>query len=122
MHASNDLQYIKLTTYPAEYLRSDDCQWEISTNVSVSQSIVVSFEEFHMEWQSNCTNEYVELSEKIHGSSKIIAKLCSTEGLSKTYHSSGSKIFVRYHSRIEGSSAYKGFKISFRQGMFDLIL
>ena len=117
LNASNNIQYIKTTndmTIPHQ-----KCQWQI--NASLGQRILLKFEDFNLGSQLNCSYAYVELSEKISNKKIVIAKLCSTtQGLNKSFYSSGSTMDVSFYS--QGLTADKGFKATFKQGVFYLLL
>ena len=110
LDAKNDVQYIKSKNYPATYKQSQDCQFGI--NASFGYYIAIKFEELKVD--ANCTYAYVELFEQISSKQTLIAKLCSTHGVNKTYQSSGSRMIVKFN--LEGRNTSKRFKASFKQG------
>ena len=113
MRASDDIQYFK----SPGYLYGSDCVWEM--NGLLGNAILLSFTELRMKTDVNCTSDYVELFEQMSKNKLIIAKLCTNEALNKTYRSSGSSMFLRYHS--VASNGQNGFKASFKQGELELI-
>ena len=102
---------MKSINYPSTYPNDLDCQWEFRSSVKL---FLLRFQDFNLEADENCSRDYVELWEIIYGKKKIIKKLCSTNGLNKTFRSSVSRIFLNFHT--DGNNAYKGFKASFKEG------
>ena len=109
--ASSKIQYIKSTHYPSTYPNDLDCHWEFRSSAKL---IRLTFQDFNLEADKNCSRDYVELWEIISGKKTIIKKLCSTNGLRKTYRSSISRIFVNFHT--DENNGYRGFKASFEEG------
>ena len=109
--ASSKIQYIKTIHYPSTYPNDLACQWEFRSSAKLIQ---LTFQDFNLEADKNCSRDYVELWEIISGNKIIIKKLCSANGLNKTYRSSVSRMFLNFHT--DGKNAYKGFKASFEEG------
>ena len=116
MNVSNDnVQYITSTNYPDNYPDNQDCLWEI--NVDAGYIIALTFEDFQTE---DCDFDYVELAETKSNITKLIKKLCFTQGVNNTYFSTGSRMLLKFHS--DGSKSFKGFKASFKPGISELLL
>ena len=113
LNATDKKQYMKSVNYPAENAPSQDCQWEIT--VPHGNFIKFTFENLNL----NCTNDYIELSNLVSNKQKSIARLCSTQGLATSYHSSGTRMLVKFYT--EGNQAYQGFKGSFIKGVLVLL-
>ena len=109
--ASSKIQYIKSIHYPSTYPKDVDCHWEFRSSAKFIQ---LTFEDFNLEADKNCSRDYVELWEIISGNKKIIKKLCSTNGFKETYRSSVSRLFINFHT--DGENSYKGFKASVQEG------
>ena len=116
LSASNDMQYIKSANYPLDYPHGLDCVWEITA--SAGYYVILTFDEFHLEDHRQCNYDYVELYEVISNNKTTIAKICSRHGLHRSYNSSGSRMYVKFHS--DSSNRYKGYKASYKQGVFVL--
>ena len=119
LNASNSVQYFGSMYYPDKYPNNQDCEWEI--HPLIGYYVVVTFEDFQLQKTYHCSEnrysyEYVELSENM----RHIARLCSTEGLNKTYRSFTSRMLIKFHSNSEYS--YRGFKASYKQGVCKLYL
>ena len=119
LNASNSVQYFGSMYYPAKYPNNQDCEWEI--HASIGYYVVVTFDDFQLEMARSCSenrhsSDYVELSEN----RRYIATLCSTDGLNKTYRSFASSMLIKFHS--DSSATFKGFKASYKQGVFKLDL
>ena len=109
--ASSNIQYIKSIHYPSTYPNDLDCHWEFRSSTKLIQ---LTFQDFNLEADKNCSRDYVELWEIISGNKKIIKKLCSTNGFKKTYRSSVSRLFINFHT--DGKNSCKGFKASVQEG------
>ena len=110
--ALSKIQYIKSLNYPSIYPNDLDCQWEFRSSLKL---IRLTFQDLNLEADKNCSRDYVELWEIISGKKTIVKKLCSTtNGLSKKYRSSVSRIFLNFHT--DERNGYRGFKASFQEG------
>ena len=111
LNASNSVQYFRSMNYPDKYPNNQDCEWEI--HPSIGYYVILTFEDFQLE---KIYFDYVELSEN----KRHIARLCSTDGLNKTYRSYASRMLIKFHSGSVNS--YRGFKASYKQGVCKLCL
>ena len=114
LHATNDLQYFHTPNYPSKYPSDKDCEWEIIS--PIGHSITLTFEDFQVEYHPSCELDHVELAEQMVNSEHTIATICGTQGLKKTYRTSGSRMFVMFRSDDE--VAFKGFNASYRESMY----
>ena len=119
MTASNNVNYFKSKNYPQFYPHYQDCKWEIKATVGFV--VELTFKDFLLEKHSNCKYDYLELSEDdVSNNHTVIAKLCSTQGVNKTFYSSGINIRVKFHT--DSSNRHKGFLASYKQGGFGYII
>ena len=116
LRATNDLQYFHTPNYPSNYPIDKDCEWEIIS--PIGHSVSLTFEDFRVEYHPSCSFDRVELSEQIINSQHNIATICGSQGLKKTYRTSGSKMFVKFIS--DESDSAKGFNASYKGSMYSL--
>ena len=118
LNASHTVQYIRSTNYPAVYPDNQDCQWDI--HASVGYHVVLKFDDFDLGKGYGCPSHFWTDSVQIYENWRVIASLCSRNGLNKTYRSFTTRMLVKFHSNDGGRN--RGFIASLKQGLLKLYL
>ena len=98
------------------------------TRNSVGRQVQITFEAFELEQSENCKNAYVEIREAYNEDGPfqndieadygafIAEHLCGSN-LPNQIRSAGNMVWVKFKSANDSSTAFKGFKASFKAGM-----
>ena len=116
LNASYAVQYFRSMNYPALYPDNQDCQWEI--HASLGYYVVLKFDDFDLGGEYYCPSHHFTDSVQIYENQRVIASLCSTSGLNKTYRSFTTRMLIKFHSN--NGRRNRGFKASFKQGLLTL--
>ena len=104
----NEKNEITTPNYPRGYPRNKECNWNIE--VPQGRQIELEFNDFRLESERGCNNDYLQVFDGRSSSSRAIdGKLCGHSKPSKII-SSGNTLFLYWKS--DSSTSFKGFEIS----------
>ncbi|XP_072507728.1 cubilin [Notamacropus eugenii] len=89
--------------YPNPYFANERCNWTIQ--VTAGNTINYTFSAFELEYNENCTVDYLELYDGPH----LLARYCGAE-IPPAGNTTGSKLHVLFHTDRVGSNE-KGFQM-----------
>ena len=90
-------------------------QWYLI--VAKGQQVQIDFDTFELEKSENCKNDYVEFRETGERGPILTGRLCGSSKPS-SIQSSGNVVWVQFSSNSNSTTVYKGFKASFKAGVY----
>jgi hypothetical protein len=96
--------------FPNFYIPNTDCTWVITGQGKIN----VTFDTFHLEEDSHCAYDYIELRDGDSVSSKLLKSFCG-DTLPETFQTSTNKLFVRFKS--DATVQKEGFSMRWQSGL-----
>ena len=109
----------------------ENFEWEWYLIVPEGRQVQLTFDIFELEQSTDCENDYLEVREAISAEpafpvvtfdgryGPILSKpVCGTNKPS-TIQSSGNMVWVHFKSDFNATTTYRGFKASFKAGMYE---
>ncbi|CAH2282322.1 cubilin [Pelobates cultripes] len=96
--------------YPMPYHQNVECYWLLKA--SSGSILEIKFEDFHLEYDLACQNEYLAVYDGNNTNSHLLAKLCGNL-LPEPILSTASNVYVKL--RTDNSIEYNGFFATYKQ-------
>ncbi|KAI2810836.1 Bone morphogenetic protein 1 [Blomia tropicalis] len=103
---------IQSPNYPNEYDRNNRCIWIII--VPKMYQIVLTFESFHLEYEDNCSHDYVDVRDGDNHKSQLIGRFCG-DRIRFDVRSSSNRLYIKFVSDNDTNNNYRGFSAKFIQ-------
>ncbi|CAH3045879.1 unnamed protein product, partial [Porites evermanni] len=109
----------------------EDFEWEWYLIVPEGRQLQLTFDIFELEQSTDCENDYLEVREAISQSptfpivsfdgryGPILSKPVCGTNKPGTIQSSGNMVWVHFRSDGNATTTYRGFKASFKAGMYE---
>ena len=110
---------VGIRNYPADYQE----QWYLI--VPEGRQVQIDFDVFELEESENCKYDYLEIREadpnimRGYRGPILTGRLCGST-LPSTIQSAGNLVWVQFMSNNNATTVYKGFKASFKAGLYKL--
>ncbi|XP_067930809.1 cubilin-like [Watersipora subatra] len=95
--------------YPNPYPHNRECVWRIT--VPVGNQIKLQLNDVNLEFQSNCTYDYLEVRGGPDATSPSLTKICHDQNKNYIVTSSGNQMYVKF--KTDASSSGNGFTANY---------
>ncbi|XP_076467236.1 scavenger receptor cysteine-rich domain-containing protein DMBT1-like isoform X2 [Babylonia areolata] len=112
--ASDDISRALVSpNYPSNYPNNQECEWRIRTENQWYNNVHLLVADIHLEQSDGCVYDSLSIFDGgLPSNDSLLAKLCGTNGLRRSFYSSGQEILVKFKS--DSSEAYRGFRLLYK--------